>query len=95
MNVLVVNAGSSSLKYQLIDTETDMLYAKGICERIGAADSGIEHKKMLDDCIKLLRAPYPKDIPCLTVIGNHDFRGKGARQAYMDFAEPFASFNIK
>lgn len=46
MNILVVNAGSSSLKYQLIDTDTDTLYAKGICERIGAEGSLIEHKQI-------------------------------------------------
>ena len=46
MNILVVNAGSSSLKYQLIDTDTDTLYAKGICERIGADGSLIEHKQI-------------------------------------------------
>ena len=44
MNVLVVNAGSSSLKYQLIETATGELKAKGICERIGQAGSVIEHK---------------------------------------------------
>ena len=43
MNVLVVNAGSSSLKYQLLDTKTDTLLAKGLCERIGI-DGNIEHK---------------------------------------------------
>ncbi len=43
MNILVVNAGSSSLKYQLLDTETDTLLAKGLCERIGI-DGRIEHK---------------------------------------------------
>ena len=35
MKILVVNAGSSSLKYQLIDTETEKALAKGLCERIG------------------------------------------------------------
>ena len=45
MNVLVVNAGSSSLKYQLFDTTTETVYAKGICERIGIEGSLIEHKK--------------------------------------------------
>ena len=35
MNVLVVNCGSSSLKFQLIDSETENVLAKGICERIG------------------------------------------------------------
>lgn len=46
MNVLIVNAGSSSLKYQLIDTATETVFAKGICERIGAAGSKIEHKNL-------------------------------------------------
>ena len=44
MKVLVVNAGSSSLKYQLLDTATRVIAAKGICERIGIAGSLIEHK---------------------------------------------------
>ena len=35
MNILVINAGSSSLKYQLLDPETGRLLAKGLCERIG------------------------------------------------------------
>ena len=35
MNVLVINCGSSSLKYQLIDTEGGQVLAKGLCERIG------------------------------------------------------------
>lgn len=35
MNVLVINCGSSSLKYQVIDSETENVRAKGLCERIG------------------------------------------------------------
>ncbi len=35
MKVLVINAGSSSLKYQLMDTENDRVITKGLCERIG------------------------------------------------------------
>ncbi len=35
MNVLVINCGSSSLKYQLIDSESEEVLAKGLCERIG------------------------------------------------------------
>lgn len=35
MKVLVINAGSSSLKYQLMDPETGKVFAKGLCERIG------------------------------------------------------------
>ncbi len=46
MNILVVNAGSSSLKYQLIDTDTGVVGAKGICERIGTDGSLIEHKQL-------------------------------------------------
>lgn len=43
MNILVVNAGSSSLKYQLIDMKDETVIAKGVCERIG--DTGaINHK---------------------------------------------------
>ena len=34
-SILVINAGSSSLKYQLIDIETEEVLAKGLCERIG------------------------------------------------------------
>ena len=44
MKVLVVNAGSSSLKYQLFDTNTDAVLAKGNCERIGIDGSRIVHK---------------------------------------------------
>ncbi len=43
MNVLVVNAGSSSLKYQLFDTDKNEVKAKGLCERIGI-DGKIIHK---------------------------------------------------
>lgn len=39
MKVLVINAGSSSLKYQLIDISSERLLAKGLCERIGFEDS--------------------------------------------------------
>ena len=44
MKVLVVNAGSSSLKYQLFDTETSKVLAKGNCERIGIEGSRLIHK---------------------------------------------------
>ena len=44
MKVLVVNAGSSSLKYQLFDTSTNSVLAKGNCERIGIEGSRIIHK---------------------------------------------------
>ncbi len=44
MKVLVINSGSSSLKYQLIDMETENVIAKGLCERIGIAGSMLTHK---------------------------------------------------
>ena len=45
MNVLVVNAGSSSLKYQLLNTTTGEVFAKGNCERIGIDGSFIGHSE--------------------------------------------------
>ena len=44
MKILVINAGSSSLKYQLIDMENESVAAKGICERIGMNDGIFSHK---------------------------------------------------
>lgn len=44
MKILVINAGSSSLKYQLIDMDTEEMIAKGNCERIGIEGSFIGHK---------------------------------------------------
>jgi len=44
MKVLVINSGSSSLKYQLIDMETEAVIAKGACERIGIDGSKLTHK---------------------------------------------------
>ena len=46
MNVLVVNAGSSSLKYQLFDTTSNTVIGKGLCERIGI-DGAITHKQLV------------------------------------------------
>ncbi len=44
MKILVINAGSSSLKYQLIDMENEEVLAKGVCERIGIDGSKLTHK---------------------------------------------------
>ena len=43
MNILVLNCGSSSLKYQLIDGDTEKVLAKGLCERIGI-DGRLKHE---------------------------------------------------
>ncbi len=43
MNILVINCGSSSLKFQLINSETEQCIAKGLCERIGIDGSMISY----------------------------------------------------
>ena len=45
MKILVVNAGSSSLKYQLIDMDGEKMIAKGLVERIGTGKPG--HQKQV------------------------------------------------
>ena len=59
MNVLVINAGSSSLKYQLMDPATRTVLAKGLCERIGI-DGRLTHKVPATD------GKYEFDIPMPT-----------------------------
>ena len=44
MKILVINAGSSSIKYQLIDMATEQVMAKGLCDRIGIAGGNFKHK---------------------------------------------------
>ena len=43
MNILVINCGSSSLKFQLINADNEKLIAKGLCERIGIEGSRISY----------------------------------------------------
>lgn len=52
MKVLVINSGSSSLKYQLIDMETEGVIAKGLCERIGIEGSKLTHKAKGKELVK-------------------------------------------
>jgi acetate kinase len=47
MKILVINAGSSSLKYQFFDMENETVLAKGNCDRIGIAGSAIKHKQLI------------------------------------------------
>lgn len=51
MKILVINTGSSSLKYQLIDMENEAVLAKGLCDRIGIDNSFIKHTKTGSDTI--------------------------------------------
>ena len=68
MKVLVVNAGSSSLKYQLFDTANGEILAKGNCERIGITGSRIIHKtKGKDEYIKEQPLPNHSEATKLVV----------------------------
>jgi len=49
MKILVINTGSSSLKYQLIDMENESVLAKGLCDRIGIDNSYIKHTRTGND----------------------------------------------
>ncbi|HBR02487.1 MAG TPA: acetate kinase [Ruminiclostridium sp.] len=51
MTILVVNAGSSSLKYQLIDMDHEKVLAKGVCDRIGIQGSFIKHSTYDDKSV--------------------------------------------
>ena len=53
MKVLVINCGSSSLKYQVLDMTTEVLLCKGLVERIGMDGSVITHEKIGMDKFKL------------------------------------------
>ena len=48
MKILVINAGSSSLKYQLFDMDGEKVLAKGLCERIGIGGH-LKHKPLIGD----------------------------------------------
>ena len=59
MNVLVINAGSSSLKFQLLDVDTREVYAKGNCERIGIDGSFVGYESIAVEGKQKIEAPLP------------------------------------
>ena len=61
MNVLVINCGSSSLKYQLIDSDTEAVLAKGLCERIGIDGRLVYQKAGCDKEITEAAMPTHKE----------------------------------
>ncbi|MEE0954755.1 MAG: acetate kinase [Eubacterium sp.] len=61
MKVLVINCGSSSLKYQLIDSESEKVLAKGLCERIGIDGRLTYQKAGLDKEITEVAMPTHKE----------------------------------
>lgn len=66
MNVLVVNAGSSSLKYQLISVESRAVLAKGACERIGLGDSIFSNE--MDGRSTELTLPIPNHRTAISLV---------------------------
>ncbi len=59
MNVLVINAGSSSLKFQLLDVDTREVYAKGNCERIGIDGAFVGYESIAVEGKQKIEAPLP------------------------------------
>ena len=72
MKILVLNSGSSSLKYQLIDMENEKVIAKGLCERIGLKDSILSYDN------KKEKKVFTKDIK------NHEIAIKMVLDMLMD-----------
>ena len=67
MKILVINAGSSSLKYQLMDPDSGEVFAKGLCERIGI-DGRLTHRALEKD-IKVVRdIPMPTHAEAITAV---------------------------
>ena len=66
MKVLVINAGSSSLKYQLIDMDTEKAIAKGGCERIGLEGSFCKHKANGKETV--ITSPMPTHKEAIQVV---------------------------
>ena len=58
MNILVINCGSSSLKYQLINSDSEEVLAKGLCERIGIEGSLLTHTPAGGEKVKI-ETPMP------------------------------------
>ena len=73
MKILVINCGSSSLKYQLIDMENENVLAKGLCERIGIDGSKLTHK-----------VPGREDYVKETPMGDHKVAVELVLEALMD-----------
>ena len=66
MNILVVNAGSSSLKYQLVNIASNKVLAKGLCERVGSEQS--LHKHGIDENEFVYKLPLPDHTAAMRVV---------------------------
>lgn len=67
MKVLVINCGSSSLKFQLINTESEAVLAKGLCERIAIDGSRIVYQKAGCDKVRT-EAPMPTHTEAIALV---------------------------
>lgn len=67
MNILVINCGSSSLKFQLINSETEAVLAKGLCERIGIDGSRIVYKPTGKEN-QTIEAPMPTHTNAISLV---------------------------
>ena len=67
MKILVINAGSSSLKYQLMDPASGDVFAKGLCERIGI-DGRLTHKAPAKDIKVVREIPMPSHAEAITAV---------------------------
>ena len=68
MKILVINTGSSSLKYQLIDMKNEAVLAKGVCDRIGLEHSFLKQTKIGGDAVVIEKDLYNHTIAIKEVI---------------------------
>ncbi len=76
MKILVINCGSSSLKYQLIDMDGEKVLCKGLCERIGIEGSRITHKAKGKEWSE--ETPFPTHTDAFTKVVEMMTTGEGA-----------------
>ena len=67
MKILVINAGSSSLKYQLIDMDSKAVLAKGLCERIGIDGSRLNHTPAGGEKV-VIESPMPSHADAIKLV---------------------------
>ena len=67
MNVLVINCGSSSLKYQLIDMDNEVVLGKGLAERIGIDGSRLKHEKTGMEAV-VINKPMPSHVEAIQIV---------------------------
>ena len=66
MKILVINCGSSSLKYQLIDIEKEVVLAKGLCEKIGI--EGSLHTYTANNLKKKIPSEFPTHLEAVKAV---------------------------